>query len=197
MSFTNKQFVLLFSLFISIQALIGCSGGGSGGRNYDHHIKYIQNSDPYGAPYLNPHTADRMMASNSYDLIGDHTPISEEEKFRVMKTWKASNTDITWHEYYGNFVRVEVLRNNRDLKTMRLRYFHGQETDTNIEGNINSAIEKTANKIVKMKCGKKAKDAIIVSKKPSFDILRPTPFYDYVVVAKAPAVQEYAFRCIY
>jgi hypothetical protein len=164
---------------------------------YDQHINYIESGNEAYAPYLNKNSMQNLRFSKSYDMLGEYEPSGEAEKQRVMQKWKSSNTDVIWHEYYGHFIRVEMLRNNRDLKEMRLRFFQGQDIDPEIEGSISDAIEHTANKIIKLQCGKNSKDAIIVYKKPSVDILRPTPFYDYTVVAKAPSVMEYAFRCVY
>jgi len=50
---------------------------------------------------------------------------------------------------------------------------------------------------MKKVCGRRAESVAIVYDKASFDVVRPTPFFDYKVGTEGSAMREYGFRCVY
>jgi hypothetical protein len=50
---------------------------------------------------------------------------------------------------------------------------------------------------MKRVCGRNADSIVIVYDRPSFDAMRPTPYFDYRIEAEGATMREYGFRCVY
>jgi excinuclease ABC subunit B len=50
---------------------------------------------------------------------------------------------------------------------------------------------------MKRVCGRNASGIVMVYDKPSFDVMRPTPYFDYRIEAEGSTMREYGFRCLY
>ncbi len=93
-------------------------------------------------------------------------------------------------------VRVEILLGNTDLREMRLRLIqnaNGQD----IDGDARTILSKVADYEMKHICGRNADSIVMVYDNPSFDTMRPTPYFDYRIEAEGATMREYGFRCVY
>ena len=45
--------------------------------------------------------------------------------------------------------------------------------------------------------GRNAESFVLVYDSPSFEVLRPTPYFDYVAMNEGVTMREYGFRCVY
>jgi len=54
-----------------------------------------------------------------------------------------------------------------------------------------------ANFEMKRVCGRNAESFVLVYDSPSFEVLRPTPYFDYVAMNEGVTMREYGFRCVY
>ncbi len=159
-------------------------------------IAYINQADPQRAPYLNAQTMYKIDHHPKYDAYGAVIPLEEREKLRVAEKWRSSQVKTDWHQYHGHLIRVDMLQSNRDLREMRLRFFHSSH-DGYINGGIGHSLDQVAQYVIRQSCGRNASDALIVYDRPSSEVQRPSPFYDFETVAKGVSVREYGFRCIY
>ena len=94
-------------------------------------------------------------------------------------------------------MRVEVLRNNRDLKEMRLKFVQSQAMTANPDGNISDMLGNVASKVMKSTCGRKARKAIVLYERPSVELVKETTYDYYKIIARGTSLKEYGFRCIY
>ena len=90
-----------------------------------------------------------------------------------------------------------MLRNNRDLKEMRLKFVQSQDMIADPDGSISDMLNKVAHQVMKRTCGKKSKQSIILYERPSIELVKETTFDDYKVIARGTSLKEYGFRCIY
>lgn len=138
-----------------------------------------------------------QITSGQQDLMVGVREISEQEKQRVVEKWRTSQVSESWREYKGDFIKVQMLNNSRDLREMRLIFKRGSKHDAYIDGEITDSINAVAKEVIKETCGRKAKSNTIVYNSPSVELSRATPFYDYEVISSGAAVREIGFRCIY
>jgi hypothetical protein len=131
------------------------------------------------------------------DIYYDMSKISEDEKKRITEKWRSSQISEYWRESKGDFIKVQMLNNNRDLREMRLIFKRGSKQDAFIEGEIADIIDSEIKNIMKETCGRKSKSQIMVYNNPSFELVRASPFYDYEVVSQGASVREVGFKCVY
>jgi len=148
------------------------------------------------APLYNERTSTFMRDDNQYSEIASYRPKSDLEKEKMDKRWNTARMDTRWQEYHGAMVRVQILLGNSDLREMRLRLMQNAD-GMDIDGDIHSVLSKVADYEMKRVCGRNAENIILVYDNPSFDVMRPTPFFDYRVEAEGATMREYGFRCIY
>lgn len=181
----------LFLLFIGLGlALTGCSGTD---RPYD--VDDFENGGP-NAPLYNERTGAMMQADNQYAGIDSYRPKTELEKEEKNKRWNTSRMETRWQEYKGAMVRVQILLGNSDLREMRLRLMQnadGMDMDRDIRG----VLSQVADYEMKRVCGRNADGIVLVYDNPSFETMRPTPFFDYRIEAEGATMREYGFRCVY
>lgn len=180
----KKLFLIIFGL-----TLAACTND----MPYDT-VDYANGGDT--APLYNERTSTFMQDDNQYSEIATYRPKNDLEKEKMNKRWNTSRMETRWQEYHGAMVRVQILLGNSDLREMRLRMMQNAD-GMDIDGDIHSVLSKVADYEMKRVCGRNAENIIVVYDNPSFDAMRPTPFFDYRVEAEGATMREYGFRCIY
>ena len=148
------------------------------------------------APLYNERTSDFMQADNQYSNIDSFKPKTAAEKEQTSNRWNTSRMETRWQEYKGAMVRVQILLGNTDLREMRLRLMQNAD-GMDIDGDSRSILAAVADYEMKRVCGRNADSIVMVYDKPSFDVMRPTPYFDYRIEAEGVTMREYGFRCIY
>lgn len=146
---------------------------------------YYQQSNPY------------VNANVDYDTLQSERVLTPSEVSSSINKWKNGVVSVFWENYRGNNVRIELLRNNRDLKEMRLKFVQSQNMTSDPDGSISDMLNVVANQVMKRTCGRKAKQSIILYERPSVELEKETAADGYKVMAKGTSLKEYGFRCIY
>ncbi|MBN1783658.1 MAG: hypothetical protein JW812_01695 [Alphaproteobacteria bacterium] len=145
---------------------------------------------------LDDSTLHHIDRSAEYDVFGTVRPFSDKDKAYFAQKWNSANISSEWHEYHGHLIRVDMLMSHRDLREMRLRFFHHQH-DRYIDGDIPHILEQVASNVIRQTCGRQSSDVLRVYDRPSLEVSRPNAFYDYEIEAQGTSIREYGFRCIY
>ncbi|MFQ6778111.1 MAG: hypothetical protein ACLRFI_02335 [Alphaproteobacteria bacterium] len=180
---------LLFTLFTALLAC-GCSNGD---KPYD--VDDFENGGP-DAPYYNEPTADMMESGNEYSNIDSYKPKTAADRESMNARWNTSRMETHWQEYKGTMVRVQVLLGNSDVREMRLRLMQnaaGTDTDRDARGILSAVADYEMKHI----CGRNTESIVIVYDEPSFEVMRPTPYFDYRIEAEGETMREYGFKCVY
>ena len=148
------------------------------------------------APLYNERTNTFMQADNQYANIDSYKPKTAAEKEQMDGKWNTARMETHWQEYKGTMVRVQILLGNTDLREMRLRMVQNAD-GMDIDGDARTVLGKVADYEMKRICGRNADSIVMVYDKPSFDVMRPTPYYDYRMEAEGATMREYGFRCVY
>lgn len=148
------------------------------------------------APLYNERTSGFMQSENQYSNIDSYKPKTAEEKEQSDNRWATSRKETRWQEYRGTMVRVEVLLGNTDLREMRLRLMQNAD-GMDVDGDTRTILAKVADYEMKRICGRNADSIVMVYDRPSFDVMRPTPYFDYRIEAEGSTMREYGFRCVY
>ncbi len=181
----------IFSLILcGTLALVGCAG-----NDQPYNVNDFENGGP-DAPMYNERTAAFMQSDNQYAEIDSYRPKTDLEKEEMDKRWNTSRMETRWQEYKGTMVRVQILLGNTDLREMRLRLMQNAD-GMDIDGDMRTILGKVADYEMKRVCGRNADSIVLVYDNPSFDTMRPTPFFDYRIEAEGATMREYGFRCVY
>lgn len=129
--------------------------------------------------------------------IWEEPDVRDAEIRSAVEKWNMGVKNVYWENYRGNNVRVEVLRNNRDLKEMRLKFVQSQDMVSNPDASISDMLANVAGKVMKSTCGRKAKQAIVLYERPSVELVKETTYDYYKIIARGQSIKEYGFRCIY
>ena len=132
-----------------------------------------------------------------YDTIQAERDIQNNEVLNSIDKWQLGLKNTYWENYRGNNIRIEILRNNRDLKEMRLKFVQSQDIISDPDGSISDILNKVAEQVMKRTCGKKSKQSIILYERPSIELVKETAYDNYKIVARGNSLKEYGFRCIY
>ncbi len=181
---------LLFIIFGLMPALVGCAG-----EDRPYNTEDFANGGD-DAPYYNERTSSFMQADNQYAGIDSYRPKSDAEKEEKNKRWNTSRMKTRWQEYKGAMVRVQILLGDSDLREMRLRLMQNAD-GMDVDGDIRTVLDKVADYEMKRVCGRNADSIVLVYDNPSFETMRPTPFFDYRIEAEGATMREYGFRCVY
>ncbi|MBQ7949791.1 MAG: hypothetical protein IKA73_01710 [Alphaproteobacteria bacterium] len=174
----------------SLVALAGC-----GGNDVPYNATDFAHGGP-DAPLYNERTSDFMQADNQFANIDTYKPKTAAEKEATANRWNTSRKETRWQEYRGTMVRVEILLGNTDLREMRLRL--SQNADgMDVNGDARTVLAAVADYEMKRVCGRNADSIVMVYDNPSFDVMRPTPYFDYRIEADGVTMREYGFRCVY
>ncbi|MGI5845805.1 MAG: hypothetical protein ACOX7D_01290 [Alphaproteobacteria bacterium] len=147
-------------------------------------------------PFYNEQSAGLMGPHNQYANIDSLRPKTPEEAAHMDSKWNTSRKETTWQEYHGTMVRIEVLLGSDDLREMRLRLIQNAN-GMDVDGDFRSVLDKVSEFEMKRVCGRNSTSYVIVYDKPSFEVLRPTPYFDYRIQDDGVNMREYGFRCIY
>ncbi len=150
----------------------------------------------FEAPLMNERTSNFMQPENEYAGVDSYKPHTEIEKAELNNKWNTSKVVTRWQEYKGTMVRVQILLGDTDLREMRLRLMQNAN-GTDIDGDSRTVLSKVADFEMKKVCGRNADSFVIVYDKPSFETMRPTPYFDYRVESQGATMRTYGFRCIY
>lgn len=183
----KKSFVYMLSgLFF----LAGCNTG---------EVAYNEQDFAQGgadAPLYNERTSGFMQADNQYADIDSYKPKSSSEIEQSNNRWNTSRMETRWQEYKGTMVRVQILLGSSDLREMRLRLMQNAD-GMDVDGDARTILAKVADYEMKRVCGRNAESIVMVYDRPSFDVMRPTPYFDYRIEAEGATMREYGFRCVY
>ena len=167
--------------------------------------RYAQNlSSPYSTtPEQRQNYYDAANAYNAsfaaidYDTVQNIRDVKSTEIDNSLDKWKKGHVSIFWENYRGNNVRIEMLRNNRDLKEMRLKFVQSPNMSSDPDASISDMLNNVANRVMKRVCGRKARQSVILYERPSVELERETAGDKYKIMAKGTSIKEYGFRCIY
>jgi hypothetical protein len=140
---------------------------------------------------------DASARSVDYDTLLHEPDVRDVEVRSAVEKWNLGAKNIYWENYRGNNVRVEVLRNNRDLKEMRLKFVQSQDMVSNPNASIPDMLANVADKVMRSTCGRRAKQAIVLYERPSVELVKETTYDYYKIITRGPSLKEYGFRCIY
>lgn len=148
------------------------------------------------APLYNERTSAFMQADNQYSNIDSYKPKTDQEKEQNSNRWNTSRVETRWQEYKGVMVRVQILLGNTDVREMRLRMMQNAD-GMDVDGDSRTVLAAVADYEMKRVCGRNADSIVMIYDKPSFDVMRPTPYFDYRIEAEGATMREYGFRCVY
>ena len=148
------------------------------------------------APLYNERTSAFLQSDNQYSNIDSYKPKTDAEKEQNSNRWNTSRMETRWQEYKGAMVRVQILLGNTDLREMRLRLIQNAD-GMDIDGDSRTILAAVADFEMKRVCGRNADSIVMVYDRPSFDVMRPTPYFDYRIEAEGATMREYGFRCVY
>jgi hypothetical protein len=123
-------------------------------------------------------------------------PKTTAEKNEMEERWNTSRKETRWSEYKGTMVRVEILLGSRDMREMRLKLIQNAN-GMDIDGDHADVLGRVADFEIKKVCGRRSKHYVMMFDRPSFEVLRPTPYFDFVSYDEGSIMREYGFRCIY
>jgi hypothetical protein len=148
------------------------------------------------APMYNERTSTFMTDENEYANIDSYKPKTAAEKEQNNNRWNTARMETRWQEYKGTMVRVQILLGNTDMREMRLRLIQNA-SGMDIDGDARSILANVADYEMKHVCGRNATSIAMIYDRPSFDAMRPTPYFDYRIEAEGATMREYGFRCVY
>ncbi|MBR3930024.1 MAG: hypothetical protein IKJ62_00370 [Alphaproteobacteria bacterium] len=184
----KKSFLFLM---IAVLGLTGCNTGND--------VPYNEADFQQGgadAPLYNERTSTFMQSDNQYANIDSYKPKTAAEKEQNSNRWNTSRMETRWQEYRGTMVRVQILLGNTDVREMRLRLMQNAD-GMDINGDSRTVLAAVADFEMKRVCGRNADSIVMVYDRPSFDVMRPTPYFDYRIEAEGATMREYGFRCVY
>ena len=181
---------VLFAL-LGVLTLAGCMNDKDAPYN---EVDFAQGGED--APLYNERTSTFMQSDNQYANIDSYKPKTASEKEKNSNRWNTSRMETRWQEYKGAMVRVQILLGNSDVREMRLRLMQNAE-GMDIDGDSRTILAAVADYEMKRVCGRNADSIVMVYDKPSFDVMRPTPYFDYRIEAEGSTMREYGFRCVY
>ena len=148
------------------------------------------------APLLNERTLMFMEPSHPMFGANEFRPLSQEEMADKYARWNNSRVETRWQEYHGTMVRVEVLRGSRDMREMRLKVIQGT-AGGHVGGDNAHILGRVAQHEMHRICGRRSTHHVIIFDRPSFEVVRPTPFFDFTATDRGGIMREYGFRCIF
>jgi hypothetical protein len=148
------------------------------------------------APYYNERVAGNMGADNQYADLDGYRPRTAVEAAEKDTKWNTSRKETKWQEYHGTMVRVEILLGSSELREMRLRMLQNAN-GMDVDGDVRTILDRVSAFEMKKVCGRNSQAYAIVYDQPSFETLRPTPYFDYQIKDDGVTMREYGFKCVY
>ena len=157
-----------------------------------------ENREYYGqdGEYYNEKTAQYVSDKNEFSQIDSYKPRTMKEREEADARWNTSRKETRWQEYKGTMVRIEVLLGNSSVREMRLRLMQNAD-GADVDADAKTVLSRVADFEMKKICGRNAESIVVVYDKPSFEVMRPTSFFEYRVEAEGDTMREYGFRCVY
>lgn len=176
----------IFYIMGLVFVLAACSGTSD---RYD--------GDEYaGGVEYDEQTGEYMTPRNDFALIDSYQPKTMAEREEVANHWNTARKETRWQEYKGTMVRVEILLGDTDVREMRLRLMPNA-SGADVDADYRTILGKVADYEMKRVCGRNAESIMMVYDRPSFEVMRPSSFYDYRIEAEGNTLREYGFRCVY
>lgn len=132
-----------------------------------------------------------------YDVFEYEKVIPQEEMINSIEKWNKGKVNVFWENYRGNNVRIEFLRNNRDVKEIRLKFVQSMNLNSDPDASISTILDTVADRVMNKICGKQVKQTIVLYEKPSIELIRETLADGYKIMTKGNSLREYGFRCLY
>lgn len=181
----------LIFVLSAVFVLAGCASSSDAPYNTDDFAR-----GGADAPLYNERSSEFMQADNQYANIDTYKPKTAAEKEQNSNRWNTARMETRWQEYHGVMVRVQILLGNSDMREMRLRLMQNAD-GMDVDGDTRTVLARVADYEMKRICGRNADSIVMVYDRPSFDAMRPTPFFDYRIEAEGATMREYGFRCVY
>lgn len=175
----------IFFILSAAIALASCNG------NRDYYANHSEDGGEY-----NEETAEIITGKNEFREIDSYKPRTMKEREESSNRWNTARKETRWQEYKGTMVRVEILLGDSNVREMRLRLMQNA-TGMDIDADSQTILSRVADYEMKKVCGRNAETIVIVYDRPSFEVMRPTSFFDYRVEAEGDTMREYGFRCVY
>ena len=144
----------------------------------------------------NETTNEYITEENEFSEIDSYQPRTMAERQAASNRWNTARKETRWQEYKGAMVRVEVLLGDTEVREMRLRYMQSAD-GKDVDADMRTVLARVADYEMKKVCGRNAESIVIVYDQPSFEVMRPTTFFDYRIESEGAAMREYGFRCVY
>ncbi len=141
-------------------------------------------------------TTEYMTEKNEFAQIDSYRPRTMAEREASSVRWDTARKETRWQEYKGTMVRVEILLGDTDVRQMRLRLMQNA-SGSDIDADARTVLARVADYEMKRVCGRNAESIVMVYDEPSFEVMRPTSFFEYRVEAEGVTMREYGFRCVY
>ena len=132
-----------------------------------------------------------------YDILEYEKIVPQEEMVNSVEKWNKGRVNVFWENYRGNNVRIEFLRNNRDVKEVRLKFVQSMNLNSDPDASIATILDTVADRVMNRICGKQVKQTILLYEKPSVELIRETLADGYKIMTKGNSLKEYGFRCLY
>ena len=165
--------------------------GGCANDNRD----YYGSDESDGAMY-NEQTNEYITDKNEFAQIDSYRPRTMEDREASSARWDTARKETRWQEYKGTMVRVEILLGDTDARHMRLRLMQNA-SGTDVDADSRTILARVADYEMKRVCGRNAESIVMIYDEPSFEVMRPTTFFDYRIEAEGVTMREYGFRCVY
>ena len=141
-------------------------------------------------------TGQYITADNEYAKIDSYQPRTMAEREVAANRWNTARKETRWQEYKGTMVRTEILLGDTEIREMRLRLMQNAD-GKDVDADARTVLARVADYEMKKVCGRNAESIVIVYDRPSFEVMRPTSFFDYRVESEGVTMREYGFRCVY
>jgi|GEM_PF-6189663 len=138
---------------------------------------------------------DPQFVGNVGGAQGNFGP-SQRQIAESNRKWSAANLDTRHEEFRGRTIVVQTIKTDGDFKEMRLRLLPSADGG---DAGMKSAeiLEKVAEFSSKRICGRNVKWVNVMYDQPSFQAIRPNPFFDYKLDDSVTTAREYGFTCEY
>ena len=141
-------------------------------------------------------SSEYITDENEFANIDSYQPRTMKEREEAASRWNTARKETRWQEYKGTMVRIEILLGDSSTREMRLRLMQNAD-GADIDADARTVLARVADFEMKKVCGRNAESIVVVYDKPSFEVMRPTSFFDYRVESEGESMREYGFRCVY
>jgi len=177
------------SIFCLLSAAVLLASCNNGNRDF-------YESDGQSRAVYDERSAEFLTQKNEFAEIDSYKPRTMEEREAASRRWDTARKETRWQEYKGTMVRVEILLGDKEMREMRLRLIQSAD-GMDVDADTTTILGRVADFEMKKVCGRRAEGVVVVYDQPSFEVMRPTSFFDYRVEAEGVTMREYGFKCVY